>query len=975
MGCDYSLESEGYETDAGLSYFNPNGSIVSFPHLYKSKVTAFAEWMFVNHHANFLVRKDTEYHLISAGWYAEWKEYANRHTTLQPGPILNNKLVDANTGRLKEKCTLLRDYVIISKDAWEYLFSLYGGGPIIYFTIDSAADVSGWTLDGLDGEVDIPNEVTVVQPAIPGAYSMVLHPLSKITQLADPLKELGFEVAVSARNLQLMERFQILPGEHAESAALPLKSEEELEKYQRMQDVKERLRKSLLDHSKLVRTMRPTVFLVTIQNVQVKGLGPKAPLPNHIYDKHGHLHMYAYVQGEWAVEDAYKKSTRERVQDDEEQTGILGSSDTSASDWPVYHVAGASASMDVADHTHTQQTSRGVSITSSDVPPEAGAAGAQKPPLIGTVHSPSHDEWHNAQQFDNSTPRSNKGSALDPIVESPDVFSASVTKNRRQSASLTGSELFYAKPSTLSLYKTTKPMTAGGEDKNKHGNWKPESCLVTNVSCADNVVLTFMNNKNAAIDKDLFLGQIDIHLGDYPKLLYGERVELDDIPFGRFAVPVGNAQQKRLVTSGNQIQNLGQVTASVTIQALDEKNNKTGWLPKKQFSVFTSSFVNYYFVVTDSKIQYFTNAHSLESPKGSILKADVKSITCCKLGTHDSVFDDVIEALAHSEQGVTAMMPTTGVEVKITTDRETWHLQLLHSDSDSGAGGGSSGDGSSSRDRMSVAESRQWMHALYAHCPQLDKQHGLTSHAEVTSTATPYKHNNAGRDGAAAAAAATTTTSSASLLSMAVELAAVCRALNINLASTKHLVICAQGILLSVSSSARHNPNLNLNPSQQQQQQQQQQRRRVRKASHTGPVTDTLITEAYQRLLLLRLLQHLGQLPENTWLDEGKHKISYSELIETILLLVKEALDHFPDNEPMMFDSQKSHTRTVEFLHKFHTQWGRPDTCLSLFDKILAIDHPRAAELVAYLRLRGGPTGALQKLPSPLPCIAEQQKS
>eukprot|EP00600_Ochromonadales_sp_CCMP1393_P017159 CAMPEP_0175022410 /NCGR_PEP_ID=MMETSP0005-20121125/15298_1 /TAXON_ID=420556 /ORGANISM="Ochromonas sp., Strain CCMP1393" /LENGTH=436 /DNA_ID=CAMNT_0016280653 /DNA_START=190 /DNA_END=1500 /DNA_ORIENTATION=- len=161
----------------------------------------------------------------------------------------------------------------------------------------------------------------------------------------------------------------------------------------------------------------------------------------------------------------------------------------------------------------------------------------------------------------------------------------------------------------------------------------------------------------------------------------------------------------------------------------------------------------------------------------------------------------------------------------------------------------------------------------------------------------------------------------------------------------------------------------------QQQQQQQQQRRRVRKASHTGPVTDTLITEAYQRLLLLRLLQHLGQLPENTWLDEGKHKISYSELIETILLLVKEALDHFPDNEPMMFDSQKSHTRTVEFLHKFHTQWGRPDTCLSLFDKILAIDHPRAAELVAYLRLRGGPTGALQKLPSPLPCIAEQQKS
>jgi len=742
MGCDYSLESEGYETDAGLSYFNPNGSIVSFPHLYKSKVTAFAEWMFVNHHANFLVRKDTEYHLISAGWYAEWKEYANRHTTLQPGPILNNKLVDANTGRLKEKCTLLRDYVIISKDAWEYLFSLYGGGPIIFFTIDSAADVSGWTLDGLDGEVDIPNEVTVVQPAIPGAYSMVLHPLSKITQLADPLKELGFEVAVSARNLQLMERFQILPGEHAESAALPLKSEEELEKYQRMQDVKERLRKSLLDHSKLVRTMRPTVFLVTIQNVQVKGLGPKAPLPNHIYDKHGHLHMYAYVQGEWAVEDAYKKSTRERVQDDEEQTGILGSSDTSASDWPVYHVAGASASMDVADHTHTQQTSRGVSITSSDVPPEAGAAGAQKPPLIGTVHSPSHDEWHNAQQFDNSTPRSNKGSALDPIVESPDVFSASVTKNRRQSASLTGSELFYAKPSTLSLYKTTKPMTVGADDKNKHGNWKPESCLVTNVSCADNVVLTFMNNKNAAIDKDLFLGQIDIHLGDYPKLLYGERVELDDIPFGRFAVPVGNAQQKRLVTSGNQIQNLGQVTASVTIQALDEKNNKTGWLPKKQFSVFTSSFVNYYFVVTDSKIQYFTNAHSLESPKGSILKADVKSITCCKLGTHDSVFDDVIESLADGDKDV-GMMSTTGVEVKITTDRETWHLQLLHSSS------GSPSDtttttttttGSSSEDKMSVAESRQWLHALCSNCPKLDKEQTLISHAEAAVVAeTPLK--------------------------------------------------------------------------------------------------------------------------------------------------------------------------------------------------------------------------------------------
>jgi len=503
--------------------------------------------------------------------------------------------------------------------------------------------------------------------------------------------------------------------------------------------------------------------------------------------------LYCYVHGEWAEEDEHKKKIADSSNfvDDNDDYGYNTGYSTSSSPQRT------------PDALSVTVTATGTDTTPPPAPPPPAATSENMADHSHLIKSPSHDDWLNAQHFNNdgtgstdspprigtnigttsssgsgsnnhttTPPRGNRTNKGSPSLRSKvsdweqatithNGVTSSGTKKCRQKGKLSA---IYTTPATRSLYHTTQPMRVSSYAAKSNvlsavegaTTQKPEeSCLVTSISCVDNVVLTFMNkNGSSQPNTDVFLGQIDIRLSQYPRLMYGEKVVLTDVPFGAFAVPVGNAQQKRMVTSGNQVNIVADVCASISIQALTQRQSRAGWLPKKQFSMFTSSFVNYYFVVTDSKIQYFTNAHSLESPKGSILKADVKSITCCKLGTHDSVFDDVIEALAHSEQGVTAMMPTTGVEVKITTDRETWHLQLLHSDSDSGAGGGSSGDGSSSRDRMSVAESRQWMHALYAHCPQLDKQHGLTSHAEVTSTATPYKHNNAGRDGAAAAAAA-----------------------------------------------------------------------------------------------------------------------------------------------------------------------------------------------------------------------------
>mmetsp|Transcript_29656 Transcript_29656/g.65731 ORF Transcript_29656/g.65731 Transcript_29656/m.65731 type:complete len:817 (-) Transcript_29656:1546-3996(-) len=59
-----------------------------------------------------------------------------------------------------------------------------------------------------------------------------------------------------------------------------------------------------------------------------------------------------------------------------------------------------------------------------------------------------------------------------------------------------------------------------------------------------------------------------------------------------------------------------------------------------------------------------------------------------------------------------------------------------------------------------------------------------------------------------------------------------------------------------------------------------------------------LKSTTYQLILLKRLLQHLANLPSSEY-DKGRHKISYAELTDTILLLVSIALDQCPADEPL----------------------------------------------------------------------------
>jgi hypothetical protein len=74
-------------------------------------------------------------HLISSEWVNEWLKFTQRNTKMQykpPGPIINDYLeselvINENYDKVKKNS----DYFLLTKEVWDFLFNIYGGGPVI----------------------------------------------------------------------------------------------------------------------------------------------------------------------------------------------------------------------------------------------------------------------------------------------------------------------------------------------------------------------------------------------------------------------------------------------------------------------------------------------------------------------------------------------------------------------------------------------------------------------------------------------------------------------------------------------------------------------------------------------------------------------------------------------------------------------------------------------------------------------------
>ena len=71
------------------------------------------------------------WYLVSAQWLEQWRNWSRRNSlSARPGPI-NNELFFTSTGKLKQHLQITADYRGVSSHTWDYLYGLYGGGPVV----------------------------------------------------------------------------------------------------------------------------------------------------------------------------------------------------------------------------------------------------------------------------------------------------------------------------------------------------------------------------------------------------------------------------------------------------------------------------------------------------------------------------------------------------------------------------------------------------------------------------------------------------------------------------------------------------------------------------------------------------------------------------------------------------------------------------------------------------------------------------
>ncbi len=124
MGC---LQAKGIVH----AYYDPSGELIRYnkPQIHHAK----EELVFVSSQDTKQFHPEDECYVISAKWLERWLLFAMRKKKLLPGFISNNTLLSASGDTVAEDLKPKDDYRPVNKAVWEYLFQLYGGGPVITF--------------------------------------------------------------------------------------------------------------------------------------------------------------------------------------------------------------------------------------------------------------------------------------------------------------------------------------------------------------------------------------------------------------------------------------------------------------------------------------------------------------------------------------------------------------------------------------------------------------------------------------------------------------------------------------------------------------------------------------------------------------------------------------------------------------------------------------------------------------------------
>lgn len=77
----------------------------------------------------FITAKEQMY-VISTRWLSEWMCFAS-HGDVTPGPIDNSNLISSKKNTVLKKAIYTKHWRPLNKNVWDYLVSLYGGGPSI----------------------------------------------------------------------------------------------------------------------------------------------------------------------------------------------------------------------------------------------------------------------------------------------------------------------------------------------------------------------------------------------------------------------------------------------------------------------------------------------------------------------------------------------------------------------------------------------------------------------------------------------------------------------------------------------------------------------------------------------------------------------------------------------------------------------------------------------------------------------------
>ena len=124
MGCLNSKESIH-------GYYNASGVLVRFskPASHHSK----NEFEFVTQEDSAKFSPNEECYLVHALWLQSWLDYAMEKRTHPPNAISNIELLDSEGVNLRRNLKPKVDFRPVNRLVWEFLFRLYGGGPVIVF--------------------------------------------------------------------------------------------------------------------------------------------------------------------------------------------------------------------------------------------------------------------------------------------------------------------------------------------------------------------------------------------------------------------------------------------------------------------------------------------------------------------------------------------------------------------------------------------------------------------------------------------------------------------------------------------------------------------------------------------------------------------------------------------------------------------------------------------------------------------------